>query len=300
MLNSTVWMLHDIRDKYNPRYTKRYTMPYFMNVSRFLRGLEIARTKGDLAALSKSRYDYLESDKPEQVLTFDDGLKDHLEVGRILADKGIAGVFFVPSGIFDGHFVDSHKIQFINSVLADGFVVNFIKQELNFDGDDWDELYLNLSTSLWKTNIWPKEKIFMTRFFRSYHNITLRREILDSLFMQYVVSEDKHLHKDFYMTERDARELLRLGHQVGGHGVLSYNLEFESPETIHSELAGSKEFLESLDLPLQYALANGGFSSGVLNEAKRLGFKKCYTTSDDFLIESNTILHGRKDFTKEY
>jgi len=300
MPNKKVWMLHDIRDEYKPRYSKRYAMPYFLNTDRFLQGIDLIKANGTLALLDKNNLDYLDSDSAEQILTFDDGLKDHLEVGRMLALNGIAGVFFVPSGIFTGEFVDSHKIQFINSILDSSIILGIIKQEMSLDSHDWEELFADLSKSLWQDNMWSKEMVFITRFFRSYQDIELRRYVLDKIFREYVVSADKDLHKDFYLTEEDIKELIDLGHQIGGHGVFSYNLEFETNETIQSELLGSKEFLNSLNMPAQYALANGGFNANVIEAAHRIGFKKCYITSEESEKKFNNILHGRRDFTKEY
>ena len=300
MRNRKVWMLHDVRDKFNLKYSKRYELPYFLSTHRFLTGLNLLEAENKLTAIDKDIHDYLNTDKKNNILTFDDGLKDHLTIGRILAKRGIAAVFFVPAGIFNGDFVDSHKIQFILSVIDEKTILDLIKSELNLSLYEWEELYVAMSKSLWQKNIWSSEMVFITRFFRSYHEIEQRRAILDKIFYRYVLIDDKNLHKDLYLTMQNIDELIGLGHQIGGHGVMSYNLEYETYSTILSELEGSMQFLDSLNMPKQYALANGGFNEKVLEIVSNLGFVKCYTTSEEFTIDSKNKLHGRTDFTKIY
>lgn len=300
MKSRRIWMLHDIRDEYNERYAKRYGLPYFLSSARFFSGLKKLSAENGLVELDTSIEDYFEHQSNRDLLTFDDGLKDHLAIARRLYELNLAAVFFIPSGVLTGSFVDSHKIQFILSVLDEEKLVLLIREYLALNSHEWTIVYNHYSVSLWKNNIWSEEMVFVTRFFRSYSDITLRRSILDDIFNSYVIKNDSNLHEEFYLSPNDISEILALGHQIGGHGVYSYNLKFETSETIREELEGSRKFLDSISMPLRFALANGGYNEEVLKISRELNYKKCYTTNDDIFLTEDSILYGRKDFTKSY
>ena len=293
-------MLHDIRDDYNNRYAKRYELPYFLSNERFISGLRSLNKGNGLVVLDNAVDDYFDVQQSRDLLTFDDGLKDHLAVARILYKLEIAAVFFVPSGILNGAFVDSHKIQFILSVLSEEKILSIIKNCLKVSDNQWRTIYREYSTSLWNNNIWSDGMVFITRFFRSFNDIDVRRSILDRIFDDYIFKHDPDLHNQFYLSKEDITEIVQMGHQIGGHGVKSYNLEFETLATISDELKGSREFLLNLGMPLRFALANGGYNDEVLRIAEELNFKKCYTTNNNYETRKYNILDGREDFTKSY
>ena len=91
MSKNTYLMLHDVRDKKENFFPKRYEMESFLSKNDFIAGinnLDTSLTSFDPRHLAK------ENTLNEQVfLTFDDGLKDHIWVAEYLRDKNISAIF---------------------------------------------------------------------------------------------------------------------------------------------------------------------------------------------------------------
>ena len=66
------------------------------------------------------------------LLTFDDGLKEQMDVLELLNQKGIPGVFYVTTNSIKEHsVVDVHKLHYIRSVMNDKDVYKFIDSHID-------------------------------------------------------------------------------------------------------------------------------------------------------------------------
>ena len=282
-----ILMLHDIRDFDENFFPKRYELPYFLNNSQFdniLNNLRISKSK--ILEIDDEINININTYKDDIViLTFDDGLKDHLSVARNLASKKIKGCFFIPSGpILEKSIIDSHKIQFVLASASPIKIVDYIKKEF--------ELYFNISSdelnyyyqSRWKNNIWPKEMVFVTRMLREYKDSKWKRIILNQIFSKYVTKDHEDFSSQFYLNKDNVNEIKSLGHHIGGHGHYSYDLKFEDLHTINDELNSMNKFLTDLNIDKKvYAYANGGFNNYVKEKISDLGFQLAFTTANSKL-----------------
>ena len=73
--------------------------------------------------------------KNKFLLTFDDGLKDHLKVARYLKKKKILGIFFIPGMHLEkSDFLPVHKIHLIfGKYTADELITIFRKFNIKID-----------------------------------------------------------------------------------------------------------------------------------------------------------------------
>lgn len=298
-----VYMLHDIRE-FNPHFfPERYKMPYFIEPNQFdslLRKLICTNTH--VLTFNDSLSIKAESNHFDiSFLTFDDGLKDHIIIARKLHKLNIRAAFFIPSGpISEKSIIDSHKIQFI---LASTEPIKLVEQVQILFEDYYNRSSKELEhyfTSKWSDNIWPREMVYFTRLMREYPDNLWKRNLLDQLFNKYVTSDAISFSEDFYLNLEDVKEIMSMGHYIGGHGHYSYDLRFEDINTIEHELDQMDMFLSQFSQDHKiYAYANGGFTDYVLQQVILRGYDFAFTTGHRSVIsdDSNWIL-PRIDATK--
>jgi hypothetical protein len=298
-----ILMLHDIREFDNTFYPERYNLPYFLTPVQFdniLYNLDIE--KNDVIRLDaefRLTQDNLNSNST--LLSFDDGLKDHLAVARKLAKRNLRGCFFIPSApIIHNSFIDSHKIQFILASTKPDKIVSFIlthfERYFNESSDSLDHFF----NSRWENNIWTKEMVFATRILREHPNKIWRQKIINELFCKYVTEDIIGFSKQFYLNLEDVNEIYSLGHIIGGHGHYSFDLRFEDNSTIITEIAEMNNFLFKFRQEQKfYAYANGGYNDFVIQEIKKNGFDYAFTTGHRSASKTDPIFElPRIDATK--
>jgi peptidoglycan/xylan/chitin deacetylase (PgdA/CDA1 family) len=290
-----VLMLHDIRELQQNFFPKRYELPYFISPKQFdniISNLKLNRTSlfsmNDLFSLED---DYLL--RNVVLFTFDDGLKDHLNVARKLESLNIKACFFVPSGpLLERSIIDSHKIQFILASVSSNYIVNFIKKAYeNYFNRSASEIS-SYSLSRWENNIWDESMVFVTRVLREYPDTHWKRNMINELFCKYVSEDSESFSAEFYLSKDDVNEIVQMGHIIGGHGHYSYDLRFEDDMTVMDEIKKMNDFLITLNQNQKfYAYANGGYNNMVYSILEQYNFDFAFTTKhmsvskEDFKFE---------------
>ena len=114
-------MLHDIRNISKDFFPKRYQFPYFYTDDQFTHLLN---------RFPPTSYDSVLIDK--YIYSFDDGLVDHLNVAKILFEKNIKAIFFIPSApVLERIMILSHKIQFILASRNEDEVLETLLKVIN-------------------------------------------------------------------------------------------------------------------------------------------------------------------------
>lgn len=296
-------MLHDIRDFDESFFPERYRLPYFLVPKQFYNIINnLLAQKSKLLSFSDELITSVDNISNEiTLLTFDDGLKDHLSIARNLASKNIKACFFIPSGpVFEHTIIDSHKIQFILASVSSQEIINFINNSFQYSFNKSYESLNEYYTSRWPNNIWSKEMIFVTRVLREYPDKIWKRQLIKDLFYKYVSIDSKAFSRDFYLSQEDVLEIQSLGHIIGGHGHYSYDLRFEDFDTIESEIFKMNEFLSNLNQDVKYyAYANGGYNEYVINKLTEFNFDLAFTTGHRSVQKSDIPLEiPRIDATK--
>jgi hypothetical protein len=277
-------MYHDIRKHNEGFYPKRYSLPSFITPKKFSQTLDVIKSnKNPFLTRDINFSENMKATENLNILTFDDGLADHLEVARNLHSRNIKAIFFVPyAPIFDSIVINSHKIQFIFSASN----IQNLVDELHFfyfDNYDWkkeDELDQFLE-SRWKNNTWPREMVFFTRVLREAGNKEWRQKTLNFLFSKYVSSDEKAFATDFYLSPDEVSEISDLGHIIGGHGNYSLDLRFEDSKTAEEEILISKKLVNKYSSEnFFYAYANGGVTSNDIDLLRKNNFKLAFCTDN--------------------
>lgn len=295
-------MFHDIRDNYSDFFPKRYLLPYFINWSDFIYRIEKLSVNFnfiDLAKLSTGLFS-----KNDILLTFDDGLKDHLEVANYLYKKGIPAVFFLPAeAIQERVIMQTHAIQFIQASVNEIELSRQIMRILNQQLINANECYQKYSRSFWKNNIWSKDMVFTTRILREFGDFKWRENIIHKLFIENIADIYPNLVDEFYLSIYDAHKIKAMGFDLGGHGYKSLNLIHQTTEDINTEILLCKKFLSENDLEgeiLSLSYPNGGFNSEIEAIIQINGFTHAFTTIKDEYSNNSKTAIPRYDGTLDF
>lgn len=255
-----------------------------------------------------SRRDFeasLESGRPPcgVVLTFDDGLKDHVRhVAPLLRRLGLWGVFYVPSGPHQtGRLLDVHRIHLLlgsrGGVPALAALRRLLRPEtlseasraelagLTYEGQD-DE---------------PATKT-VKRILNYVIDYRDRATTIDRLCGELGLEVPSV--EDFYLTPDEIRSLRDEGHVVGSHSVTHRLLSKLSVAEQRQELEESFHFLEEATGGLPYrtfCYPYGGFHSFTEETERLLGELDCRFS---FNVEQRDIqasdLSGRPQALPRY
>jgi peptidoglycan/xylan/chitin deacetylase (PgdA/CDA1 family) len=210
-------MYHYVRDAAKTAYTDLKAM----SPSAFedqVDGLTEEADPADLAdALAFLRGDH----RPPRdlfLLTFDDGFREHLEtVTPILAQRGIQGLFFVPTAPIEEHIVlPVHMSHFLMARLGLSAYRAELLDYLAGRGIHWsdDDESARRAAAAYVLDA-PE-----TARFKYFVNFILpedvRDEALAALFERHI-SDQESFASDLYLSWDDARKMQRAGMVIGGH-----------------------------------------------------------------------------------
>ncbi len=232
-------MYHYVRED-----SKIFPFSRHKNISEFIKEIDF---------LKKDYHFYRTSDLLDikdlnkgYVLTFDDGLKDHLNVAEILKSKNITASFYIPiSPYLNESIMPVHKAHLICSKLG-GKALDMLYDACNDLGFDYksiisEEEKSRFSKSYTHQNDDEAIKDFK-RLINYYGKLGLREKLLNNIINKLDIPIDP---KDFYLTVDEIKYISSLGFEIGSHSVshtLLSRLKFE--EQLY-ELKNSKMFLEN-------------------------------------------------------
>ena len=287
-------MYHDVRS-WNPNYfPKRYKQKPYLTVKEFKSHLDYLQKNFEIISPEEINFkEIYNDDKKKLILTFDDGLKDHiLEVLPILLSKGIPAIFFVPAeAIEKGIVFHSHKIQFLLAKIPEKELVEEIFKLLPLCYEKFrihplsrEELWKKYSFDNVVGGTWSKEAIFTTRLLREHQFYSFRDWMLSKLFIEIVSSFEKEFAKNLYLNLEDIRKLVISNMTIGGHGFYSINAKFEATDIQEIEVNKSFDFLSKKvfnkeKFSFYYSYPNGGYTPYTQQLLKKLNCKGAFTTN---------------------
>ena len=283
-------MYHDVRNVNNSPFPNRYKEAATRSITE--------KTFKDHIQYIKKNYKVITLDELSSiissgvintnyaVLTFDDGLKDHIKVARFLYDVKLPATFFIPAEpILKKKMMKTHKIQFI--IGEQDFKT--IKNEIltYFPKKDHNDLWEKYSKSIWKNNIWTEDQVFITNILRRYSDKKKSKRICNRLFSRYVTKDEHDLCDNFYLSLDDISELVKTGFTIGGHGYTSENLsDFQGSELVH-EFNRMTLFLKAFYLEkLFMSYPNGGFNDEILKTVNGFGYSIALATQDRNIVNA--------------
>jgi peptidoglycan/xylan/chitin deacetylase (PgdA/CDA1 family) len=179
------------------------------------------------------------------LLTFDDGLVEHLDVvAPALAARGLSGVFCPPgASTLERRVLDVQKSQFVLAASDDHQALSRRILELAFDDEEYE-----LSVPR-EHRYDPPETVLVKRLLQDLLPEESRRRVLDALFAELVSDDERTFADELYLDLDGVRELVRMGMDVAGHGWEHRRLALLDEEGQRAEIDGSLRLLEAAGAP---------------------------------------------------
>lgn len=195
---------------------------------------------------------YVLPDNPV-ILTFDDAYSDHFtNVFPILEKEHIQGCFYPPVRAITEHIVlDVNKIHFIlASTPSNQFdkLLEEIKLMLNIYREEYGlNTYDYYFEKLAKANRFDnKETIFVKRLLQSELELTIRKKMVDELFVKIVGVDESSFSRELYMSIDQIRCMIDCGMHVGSHGFDHFWLGTLPKDKQELEIKQSVSFIKEI------------------------------------------------------
>jgi peptidoglycan/xylan/chitin deacetylase (PgdA/CDA1 family) len=218
----------------------------------------------------------------EVCLTFDDGIKCQIDIALpVLEDFKIKSFFFVYSSLFDGQpdnleIFRYFRMNYFNSI--DEFYINFYKV-LN---KDLNKFLLNNEKEIkYKKKKFPHYSTEDIKF-RLVRDIFLKKNDYENI-MLLMIEEKRFKYKQFFsklfFSEKDLRNLNKLGHLIGlhshSHPTLMEKLDYLEQEKEYQKCVSiiSKIVEKSGDTIKCMSHPCGSYNEDTLQILKKLGIE---------------------------
>ena len=236
-------MYHYVRPKKSNNYFPalelsdfKKQITYFQKIGRIINNEEFVEI------INNNKFE----SKPNFLLTFDDGYKDHYDyVYPYLKKRNITGNFYVPTSIWN-----KKKILDINKIHLILNKENNHKKLLNYI---YSLLEKNISKKFQSKEVLNKvirnkydkfETLIIKRFLQYMLPENIRINLLDYLFNQMVNSSEDEMINKIYLSVEEAKEMSKNGMHFGSHGETHRNFRLLDFNDQLSEVQNSIKFLK--------------------------------------------------------
>lgn len=202
------------------KYDKKYSYDKFLHVKSFEKQI----------LFFKKKYNYIDCNelfnkkkfkKNDLFLTFDDGLKNHYDfVYPILKKNKINGIFYIATLPYvSKKILPVHKNHIIISKIRSNLILKYINK--NLSKEFLDDQNLNKFEQV----IYKKQKNFDQNVeIKKILNYSIKREyrtiFINKMFKEFFPTiSEKRFVKDYYMNEKELKELVKAGMILGSHSV---------------------------------------------------------------------------------
>jgi peptidoglycan/xylan/chitin deacetylase (PgdA/CDA1 family) len=177
------------------------------------------------------------------LLTFDDGLVDHLEVvAPALARRGMTGVFCAAgAAVLDRRVLDVQKSQFVLAASDDH---DALARRIFDVVPGEDESALRERWTL-PHRYDPPRKVLVKRLLQDGLPEPERTRALDTLFAELVSDDERAFADRLYLDVDGLRELTAMGMDLAGHGRHHRRLALLDEAGQREEIEGSVRMLEA-------------------------------------------------------
>lgn len=146
------------------------------------------------------------------LLTFDDGLKQQMQVYHWLVEKNIPAIFYVPTKpIIESIVLDVHKLHFVRAKMDDVDLIKLLKNDVSYEYS---------SSDAQRAEGQYKYDDNLAREIKYQLNFKLSGEakstFINTTFRKLYPDEEK-FSKNFYMNEHDIKQIAK-SNMLGSHG----------------------------------------------------------------------------------
>jgi peptidoglycan/xylan/chitin deacetylase (PgdA/CDA1 family) len=222
------------------------------------------------------------------VLTFDDGLREHLEVvAPALEAHGLTGCFCVPAQpVLERRVLDVQKTQWLLATVSDHAALG--DELLALAEIDDEAAFRAANTPPHRYD--PPETVFVKRALQDGLPEDRRRAVLDRLFREHVTHDERAFADELYLTLDECRELVRRGHDVIGHGYEHRRLGLLDEAAQRAEIERSRAFVADVGGTWALCYAYGSRNETTLRLLEESGCALALTTEPRRATEADPLL----------
>lgn len=268
-------------------------LPHFryLSIESFQRQLDHFETTQGFA----DRHAFLESFRtgepaPGVVLTFDDGVRDHVDwVLPILAERGLWGIFYVCADATaeSGHLLDVHRCHHLLGVHGGETMLEALRDILRDEHLDpaTVEKFRNITYLPHSDEDAINEFKRILNYYVSYE---WRTQLLDELFARFV-DDEAAVARAFYLDHNGLRQLHASGMILGNHGVDHRVMSRLTHQEQSAQIEDGYRFLEDITGEKgvrTFCYPYGGFSTFTEETEHMLD---AYETLFSFNVEARDI-----------
>jgi peptidoglycan/xylan/chitin deacetylase (PgdA/CDA1 family) len=280
----TVVMYHYVRDL--PR--TRYPRIKGLLLSDFQDQVRTLCDQYEMATL-ESTFAFLDGQyRPQRdmcLLTFDDGLKEHFrEVTPILAEHGVAGLFFVITGCLEqGKVASVHKNHFLMASLEFADYRRYVLSKLAELEPTFDT---HVPAEVAKANYrWDTPDVAQIKYLLNFRlTPQLRERLLSELFAEHL-GDERDFARELYVTWEEARQMQAAGMVLGGHTDSHQALATLSAADQRDDLTRSTRLLHQRladqaywPFSYPYGKPDSAFNATTMQFVRELGYCCAFST----------------------
>ena len=218
--------------------------------------------------------------KNNVLFTFDDGLSDHFEAAKILHEKNINAMFFIPTCFLDEKLPANPMI--IHYCIAE-FGIKMFLESYNKMLDECKisekEYFIQYNERI--DNVWDKINQIKSMFKYSLeHNLS--RKILIKIYQKLFLKKYPEGLQIIHLDENKIRKMIEMGHTIGAHS--------HSHLSIGATKLNTKEFDKEVNYPKK--ILEKKFGIDVLSFSYPFGEKQDCLSSSELFRNTNKYKIG--------
>ena len=275
-------MYHYIRN-----FSREFPNYNFLEKKSFLKQINNFSREGIVSSNNE-----IKSHGRGNILTFDDGLKDHIWAAEQLKKRNLTGIFFVSTWPYEKReILDVHKSHIILGKVGADVALKELK-EIVSKGKYLDFLDSNTRNKykyVYKDNKDDCNKNEFKKIINYFSNFKVNRIIFKELTKKFDIKLD---YKKYYLSTKEIKYLSDLGMVIGSHSKNHIPLSRLTLFQQTKEIRSSKKFLENIlkkkcDV---FCYPYGGkinYNNNTLRILRKLKFKFAFSTGNKKITKND-------------
>lgn len=252
---------------------------------QFEKHLDFFEANYHLAGLDQFLSSFTQAGKNHLLITFDDGLAEHRQAfAKLLEERGIRGIFSVPSCILRGEPANPQIIRFSQTYFGYAKFYDLAASTIKTIFPEYQNLLIEDAGETPEADLEKRAK----SLFKYKLPIKIARHILLNLYNKYLLPECPDFMQRVYLTQKQIQDLSRAGHVIAVHSdthPVVGRIRPVDQELWDSEIiAPKKAFEKLLAKPVEIFTYPHGQKDEIFEDPSPLrsaGYKLVFTTFQD-------------------
>ena len=195
--------------------------------------------------LNDNNFSSISTYKDKLVLTFDDGLKEHLNASKLLKKENILGIFFIIGSTIDpkNHKVPLiHKIHWLRSQVGDKKFKKEVEDNLEIRFSDNHSLQKKAKEMHIHDNEETALLKYVLNFVIDYNSLD---KLTTTIFRKYYgENSESDFCKNYFLTMDEIKSINAMGHIIGWHSYNHSPMSRLNKDELKADLDKGKNFLK--------------------------------------------------------